>query len=885
MSNSDYGALAANTRFLSSGGGGGEDFIYLALRDHPGPSGVPLGGIGVGCIGLAPDGRFTRVAINNTFRPLPDEHTRGCFFAVWQGAEEPVARRLARDSALLCGMSGFAHTSYRGLFPTVSVSFDEARAPGMLLRVSLQAFSGLIPHNVKDSALPVVHFAVHLVNTYRKPLEAAAAFSWEDLIGRGLMDAPDPERLPKLAHWKLADEFTATLRAPTEVEPYALGRWKGLRQFALEPLVPKRATFQNYVSEVALLAETGAGSTLSCLPRYVLSAGEPAWASFRARGVLDSARGSSRAAPDGPATAAAVAVRARVPPADTRTFRFILAWHMPELKPDPATAHPRSYWPGCDYGRFYHRDFGGLRPLAEYAARQRERVEREVAAWQRPILESTLPDWLKFKLINSAYTLYPQTILNKDGAFTVMEGEMGGLTGTMDQRLSAHPVYQKLFTALDRSEMQMFADAAGRDGNILHFSGNYFFGVPAPGGSSPAPQGWMLDNTASWIIQLAKDYAQTGDRGYLERNARGARRGLAFLKARIAGDTDIPVGPTTYDDYPHPPIYCYTAGVYLATLRAGAYLARALGDRKLARECDGQFARTQRSFIRLLWNGRFFSYGCEPDGTRRRDHLVFTGQLAGQFVSRYCGWGDVAPPEMARAALVAQFKCNLAHAPDYYGNKIFDLDLNAGVDMPGSQCWPFYLESYTAMAAIQAGYVEDGLEIMRRVQLVHLRRGYTWCQNLWNPGPVTYMTAPVTWFITDVLAGAGLDVPGETLFLAPVRMPGQRRTRLPLYFPRFWAELDYAPEDRRAVLRVLKTFGEPVLVRRLASEPAGTPAGRHKTAAIKPVALEAGAELDLSRHWRMLFGSVQYPAILPRAGEVEFLVYRPGSGRAARSRS
>lgn len=28
----------------------------------------------------------------------------------------------------------------------------------------------------------------------------------------------------------------------------------------------------------------------------------------------------------------------------------------------------------------------------------------------------------------------------------------------------------------------------------------------------------------------------------------------------------------------------------------------------------------------MLWNGRFFAYGCEKDGSGRRDDLLFTGQ-------------------------------------------------------------------------------------------------------------------------------------------------------------------------------------------------------------------------------------------------------------------
>ena len=107
------------------------------------------------------------------------------------------------------------------------------------------------------------------------------------------------------------------------------------------------------------------------------------------------------------------------------------------------------------------------------------------------------------------------------------------------------------------------------------------------------------------------------------------------------------------------------------------------------------------------------------------------------------------------------------------------------------------------------------MDVIRHIGLVNLRLGLGWAQNLWNPGFLTYVTAPVTvratrgslqphilileghtvsfcaasclhvliagrwslgvgrcaqWFVPDVLAGAGLDVAANTLFLAPVRL-------------------------------------------------------------------------------------------------------------------
>ena len=71
----------------------------------------------------------------------------------------------------------------------------------------------------------------------------------------------------------------------------------------------------------------------------------------------------------------------------------------------------------------------------------------------------------------------------------------------------------------------------------------------------------------------------------------------------------------------------------------------------------------------------------------------------------------------------------------------YNLSSNASAIDPrnGNQAstWPFYLESYTAAAAIQAGYLADGLDLIRHIGLVNLRLGLAWAQNLWNPGFLT----------------------------------------------------------------------------------------------------------------------------------------------------
>jgi non-lysosomal glucosylceramidase len=832
---------------------------FFALYDQNGPSGVPLGGIGVGTVDLAPDGRFSRMAINNWLsdesgidraRRENPEWEREAFLSVWERDAEghTIAQRLIRTADNAEGMTGYRHSIYRGLFPTAQIAFEDGVGGDLHSVVSVKAHSSLIPHNVKDSALPAFWIEVTLANSSSKPVEASVAFSWPDIISRGLTDLADLKKVPDDATQFDPSILSTFPRESTSVAPLDLMTFTGVRQFGT-PLRPHMASFQNYVNEVAILAEKPTDGIVTYLPAWSDSDARDAFAHFRQVGEFSSQFAEQAlSASNKQASASAVAIKARIEAGGKKTFRFLVVWYMPELKITSTEPHAR--FGTADYGRYFHNYFGNLNAVASYEIQERERLDHETLEWQRPILESTLPRWLQFKIINSAYTLYTNTILNKAGAFTVMEGGMWGLAGTMDQRLSAHPFYQKFFTELDRAELQQFADSQDADGGILHFDANYLVGITDHYGNTPTPHDKMVDNTASWIIQVAKDYQQTGDNSFIKKNAAAIRRGMKYMHDQIRDDSQIPVGPQTYDDFPHPPIYSYLGTVYLAALKATVVLGGALNDERMVTESQAQFDRTRAGLIKTLWNGHFLAYGSDIGGVNRRDDRVFTGQLAGQFISRYAGWGDLLPMEMVQSSIRTQLTTSVQNTPNYYAPKVWDIEMQRGVDDPGSQCWPFYLESYTAMAGVQAGFLDDGLEIMRNIQLVHLRGGWTWSQDLWNPGELTYMTAPVSWFVTDVLTGAALDLPNHRLTLGVASLHGENIDRLPIFTPRFWAELEVVRSQRKVRLHILRTFGaSPLVIDNLIALPPGVPSASEKHFSLRREALQTGSVIDLSPYF------------------------------------
>lgn len=857
----NYGAGKANKRNIPAEpvGGGRSDFDYLRLADHPSASGVPLGGIGVGNVEFAPNGHFVRIGLNNIHVPIPKSKA-GFFVLRTQSKTGVTVRRLIKENDDTFGMPGVEHTRFTGLFPCATLEAEDKK---LLVKPVIRAWSSLVPQDVKNSSLPIVFFDVEL--TAKEDADISLAFSWEDFLGRGIKDPVSVEgmdgQILSRSGLMNGEEWPEMKPVNSFAESFSLADYKGVRQFTGKPIIPLKASFQNYVNELVLLARADTGLAINCFNSYDRDSDSIAWNQFKRSGSFSEDPASRSVLSDtaGRNGASIVSIQTHLKKGQKKNLHFILAWFYPELVIDKENAIPGSYWAGgSDYGRYFHRYFNSISELLNYAVSNKESLLKGTREWQQPVLESAYPDWLKFKLINSAYVIYTNMILNKKGDVTVNEGGMGGLAGTMDQRISSHPFYQKFFTALDRSEMEIFGDAQAFDGSINHFIGHYYVGMGTVGGRVPTENHWMLDNTEGWIIQIAKDFEQTGDYHYVRKFAGRIKDGMKFLKSKMPAGVEIPVGPTTYDDFTHPPIYSYGAGMYLAALKATETIALALNDTVWADSCSRQFERSQRDMLRLLWNGRFFSYGCEIDGSRRLDNILFTGQLAGQFVSRYCGWGDILPLDTIRSSLQAQMAISLSATPDYYANKVWDIGKGKGIDQRGSQCWPFYLESYTAYPAIQSGYVKDGMDIMKHIQLVHLRKGLTWSQNLWNPGNITYMTAPVSWFSTDVLMGAGINLPKGEIRLGP-SLVAKTASSYPLFFPRFWANLRIDPQGKKVSLEITKTFGkEDIVLRSLRIEPSGKAALAAEIVDLVPFQIRNGNKLDLSR-W---FDLLQRPATL-----------------------
>lgn len=917
------GGVDSTSSYIS--GVRGDDAQYddpYNMIDGPGLAGVPLGGIGVGFFDLAPDGGFARVAINNWHQDGVITDTGGTFLAAWRQSTNS-AQVLQRRPSAVTSLPTAAHTVFSGVFPTTGLTataVDDASPP---FRVT--AWSPFIPHNVSSSSLPVAYIDVELDNSEGTADDVmSVAFSWQDVIGRQMFDASSAQLdqyYSPVSAGKACGFATDALRnamsnggidvpnsfprVATNVSQLSIGgggsgSLTGF-QVTAPPLQPNKLTLQHYVNRVSVLVQTAPGDQVSYLPVYSpnnATAANEAWAPYVASGGWPTSTIPSPVPGYAPGAnaqevASAVALRAVVPAGTVRTVRFIVTWFADSTHLVPGTDN-RTYCGSTQYGKFYNSRFSSLEDVVAYASNNSVALQVGTTEWHTPLIQSSLPPWLSFKIINSAYTMYTNAILTIDGRFSMMEGGMGGLAGTQDQRMVAHILYHKLFPSLDSQELAQFSATQDPvDGSINHFDADLYAGIAGTDGASPLGGQEYNDNTIGWMYQLAKAYQVTGDQGYLQPAIDGrVGRAVDFLTSckQSTTFTHLMSGSNTYDDFWELPLDSYLCSVYPLALEACRILATGAGNASLAGYCEGERDAAGQQFIDALWtdgsSGGFFAYGANLDGSGRADDIMFGGQVAGSFLGRHAGWGDNLesglPFNYTQSALAAQLRMQVAASYSFYAPKVWNLTTQSRAIDPrdghsASSTWPFYLESYTALAAFQAGYVDDALQMLKYIQLVDMRLGLTWSRNLWNPGFITYVAAPVSWFATDVIAGSGLDVTTSTLYLSPYVASNATvgaPVVYPIFFPQAWGSVTTIPGETAGnctlLFNISKVFsdvngGAPVVINRVVAEPAGQPSSSPSRVVTlpSPFTFAAAAVLDLSQYCGVLVAPSAQPAILP----------------------
>ncbi|MBI5396561.1 MAG: discoidin domain-containing protein [Verrucomicrobia bacterium] len=482
----------------------GFDEAAGVIRNGAWRAGMPLGGIGCGKFELLPSCWFARFAWNHNWDlpswTEPFVPSRGTFFAlsVHDGPRR-VTRWLRRGwpEEELAGAEQVRLVEFRALWPVAEVAFTDPKLP---VQASLRAWSPLVPHNIKDSSLPVAFFELTVENPTDRRMEVSALMSLENYMGIGGVWVHDGKQ-----KWYFADRSRAQLALVGGSVLQGL-RFNTPHQFA--------GIGQNVAGEYLLLSD---GPTTD-RGWDALSNGKELVDDFLPDGELSGLQMASRE--DKTRSAGALCRKFTLGPHDKQIVHFLLVWWMPshvtlDLK---------------DHGHFHAGNFRDSEKLAAYAFAERERLARETTEWQRFVRDSNLPAWAQRLTINSMAALFNNSILTRDGGFAMQEnpGRAEGALGGLERRGASGALLRAFFPELDRRELELFRACQQESGEAARLCGNVYRGFPNTN-AWRAVSG-EADATRAFISEAQRHARATGDRKFGDDFAPSLARAEAWLK-------------------------------------------------------------------------------------------------------------------------------------------------------------------------------------------------------------------------------------------------------------------------------------------------------------------------------------------------------------------
>ena len=279
-------------------------------------------------------------------------------------------------------------------------------------------------------------------------------------------------------------------------------------------------------------------------------------------------------------SSALVSKETRLGPGARRTFICLLTWHFPNHV----------------HGHEYAARFEDAAKVRDYVTRNYSRLAGDTRKWRDLYYDSTLPYWLLDRLHSTVSTLSTGTAQWwKNGRFWAYEGVVC-CAGTCTHVWNYAHSHARLFPALAKSvrEMQDFDSEQGgfHDNGLIGFRSNDAYAADGQNGS---------------ILKAYREHLVSQDDAFLQRNWPRIKKALLF-SIQQDGDRDGLIENSQHNTYdinfegPNTMV----GSLYLAALRAGEEMAKAIGDQAFAEECRSIFESGSERTVDRLWDGEYF---------------------------------------------------------------------------------------------------------------------------------------------------------------------------------------------------------------------------------------------------------------------------------------
>ena len=661
---------------------------YASNLDDGPWHGMPLGGMGAGCIGRSTKGDFNLWHLDggeHIFKSLP-----ACQFSVFEHTDEGTQAYAlsteAPEDNTLSSWSWYPQEkgTYSALYPRSWFEYQGVFAADL----SCEQSSPIWAESYQEASYPIVNFNWKVHNPTDKPITLSIMLTWQNIVG-----------------W-----FTNAIKSPTvqvrddgspeyEYQP----KWRDstgnynewiqdhFRVGCILNRIQPHETVQEGDGQMAIATVANPSVEVFYQSRWNPDGdGAEVWDSFAADGCLADKQDETPADP-GEQIACAIAVKFTIKPGKTKEIPFTLAWDFPITEFKQGINYYRRY---TDFfGRNGKNVWGMVRTALKHGDWWREKIE----AWQNPILQrEDLPDWFKMALFNELYlladggTLWTAATENDPvGQFGVLECMDYRWYESLDVRLYGSFGLMMLWSKLDKSVLEAFARAIPHHDDTPRIVGyDRSSAIRKEGGATPHDLGapnehpWEETNYTSYqdcnqwkdlpsdfVLQVYRDYLLTPgeDHNFLWECWSSITLTLAYLKKFDRNNDGIPENSgapdQTFDDWRLQGISTYCGGLWIAALEAAVKIGKILianppmnpnlqpdgFPEVIESQIDtyNSWLHQSRSLYHdTLWNGEYYRLDTESGS-----NAVMADQLCGQFYARLLGLPNVVESQYTKATL------------------------------------------------------------------------------------------------------------------------------------------------------------------------------------------------------------------------------------------
>lgn len=740
----------------------------------------PLGGVGTGNVSLGAHGDLRDWEIFHG--PAKGNFLPNTFFAIRAKSAntEPVTRVLegpippphalshGYHPVTSGGLPRFAKSTLHGEYPIVTVDLEDDELP---IRVQLEAYTPLIPLNPEDSGIPVAILTYAVSNTTDDTLDVTLVGSMVNPIGgiklnRFSQVEPTPHGVP-------VNDFRDT---------------DGLRGITFD--TSELATDHIDYGNIALVTDHDdvsykrawlRGAWFDNLREF--------WDDLVEDGQLTDLDYDEPPKDNKPDTAS-LALRDTLQAGETKSFRFILTWYIPNHVNswDSDEQYKGSDNPGPTIRKHYATRFDDAWDVARYTFAEFERLEAGTRNFHEAFFSSTLSPVMLDAISANIVPIRSTTCFwLEDGRFYGWEGcfdDQGCCPGSCTHVWSYAHTAAFLFPSLERSMRETeFEVETLEDGYMTFRTFKTFGGEFVWHWGDQRPEA-AVDGQMGCILRAYREWQLSGDTDWLRRLWSAIKKSIAFASMQWDSDKDHVLDGRQHNTYdiefygPNPLSSIY----YLAALRAVEEMAKVLDEPQIAENCRTAFEMGSRNLDEMLWNGEFYIQKLDDVDAYLYQHGIgcLSDQMLGQLHARVLGLGDLLPADHIRSTVKSIYDYNFRTNFKNHLNcqRTYVLNDESGLLLcswphGGSPKYPIVysdevwtgIEYQVAAHLIYEGYVDEAHDIVKAVRDRH--EGYR--RNPWNEVECGhhYARSMSSWALLTAASGVTVNMSKNEIHFAP----------------------------------------------------------------------------------------------------------------------